>query len=164
MNNFLRRQKFNSPTCSATPPGTAASARRSYMIFIASPSRRARPRHRLRHRHEHHHPGKRRLAGHRLRFSPRAPSDRKTKTAKQAERTNFHRRCNPNEKSVRTIRTCARSGLLSRHRKQSGLSDPTDRILAPSGYWLMYGFFKPAPHLSGPGLVEADIDLIQPAA
>jgi SAM-dependent methyltransferase len=33
-----------------------------------------------------------------------------------------------------------------------------DRILAPSGYWLMYGFFNTG---SGPGLVEADLELIQ---
>ncbi|GJQ34653.1 MAG: type 11 methyltransferase [Anaerolineaceae bacterium] len=35
------------------------------------------------------------------------------------------------------------------------------RVLAPNGFWLMYGFFKSAPHLSGPGLVDADLDLIQ---
>lgn len=34
------------------------------------------------------------------------------------------------------------------------------RVLAPRGFWLMYGFFKPDPHHSGPGLAEADIDLI----
>ena len=46
--------------------------------------------------------------------------------------------------------------------------DELDRILAPGGHWLMYGFFKPAlrqaqdtaPQLAGPGLVEADLDLI----
>ncbi len=31
------------------------------------------------------------------------------------------------------------------------------RILAPKGYWLLYGFFKEAPHHPGPGLVEADM-------
>ncbi|MDL1911545.1 class I SAM-dependent methyltransferase [Chloroflexi bacterium CFX6] len=35
-----------------------------------------------------------------------------------------------------------------------------DRILAPGGFWLMYGFFRPSPHHAPPGLVEADIDLI----
>jgi SAM-dependent methyltransferase len=35
------------------------------------------------------------------------------------------------------------------------------RVLAPSGFWLLYGFFKSAPHLSGPGLVDSDLDLIQ---
>lgn len=35
-----------------------------------------------------------------------------------------------------------------------------DRILTPSGFWLMYGFFNPTPLRSGPGLVEAEIDLI----
>ncbi|HSO12651.1 MAG TPA: class I SAM-dependent methyltransferase [Anaerolineales bacterium] len=34
------------------------------------------------------------------------------------------------------------------------------RILAPNGFWLMYGFFNPATLPSGPGLVEADIDII----
>jgi ubiquinone/menaquinone biosynthesis C-methylase UbiE len=35
-----------------------------------------------------------------------------------------------------------------------------DRILAPNGFWLMYGFFKPGTVHAGPGLVEADFDLI----
>ena len=34
------------------------------------------------------------------------------------------------------------------------------RILAPNGFWLMYGFFKPDPLRAGTGLVEADISLI----
>ena len=38
--------------------------------------------------------------------------------------------------------------------------DELDRLLAPGGHWLLYGFFKPASHLSGPGLAEADLDLI----
>ncbi|GAB4455555.1 MAG: hypothetical protein Kow0070_03960 [Anaerolineales bacterium] len=33
-----------------------------------------------------------------------------------------------------------------------------ERILAPGGYWLMYGFFRPSPLQPGPGLVEADLD------
>ncbi|MBI3738257.1 MAG: class I SAM-dependent methyltransferase [Chloroflexi bacterium] len=36
-----------------------------------------------------------------------------------------------------------------------------DRVLAPGGFWLMYGFFKSDPHLSGPGLAAPDLDLIQ---
>lgn len=35
------------------------------------------------------------------------------------------------------------------------------RVLAPGGFWLMYGFFKPDPALSGPGLLESDLALIQ---
>ncbi len=35
-----------------------------------------------------------------------------------------------------------------------------ERILAPGGYWLMYGFFRPSPPQPAPGLVEAEIDLI----
>lgn len=38
--------------------------------------------------------------------------------------------------------------------------DQLERILAPNGFWLMYGFLKPETVLSGPGLTEADIDLI----
>lgn len=47
-----------------------------------------------------------------------------------------------------------------------GMGNKTDylnqlgKILAPNGFWLMYGFFKPGPHLSGPGLTEADMNLI----
>ena len=46
---------------------------------------------------------------------------------------------------------------------QQGMQDyltQLDNILTPSGHWLMYGFFKPSPLQSGPGLVEADIDRI----
>lgn len=35
------------------------------------------------------------------------------------------------------------------------------RLLAPDGYWLMYGFFRPPARQSGPGLVEADLDLFR---
>jgi|SRR5687767_1668519 len=35
-----------------------------------------------------------------------------------------------------------------------------DRILAPSGFWLMYGFLKPDPNHDGTGLAPADLDLI----
>jgi len=35
-----------------------------------------------------------------------------------------------------------------------------DKILASNGFWLMYGFFKPASDLSSPGLVEPDISMI----
>ena len=35
-----------------------------------------------------------------------------------------------------------------------------DRILAPSGFWLMYGFLKPDPNQDGTGLTPADLDLI----
>lgn len=46
---------------------------------------------------------------------------------------------------------------------QQGMQDyltQLDNILTPSGYWLMYGFFKPDSLQSGPGLVETDIDII----
>ena len=35
-----------------------------------------------------------------------------------------------------------------------------ERILTPSGYWLMYGFFKTATVQTGPGLAEADLELV----
>jgi len=46
---------------------------------------------------------------------------------------------------------------------QTGMRDylnQLDRILTPNGFWLMYGFFKPGSLQSGPGLVEADIDIL----
>ncbi len=38
--------------------------------------------------------------------------------------------------------------------------DELDRILAPSGHWLLYGFFKPDSQIAGPGLDAASVDLI----
>ena len=38
--------------------------------------------------------------------------------------------------------------------------DELDRILAPGGHWLLYGFFKPSSQLSGPGLDAASVNLI----
>jgi ubiquinone/menaquinone biosynthesis C-methylase UbiE len=35
-----------------------------------------------------------------------------------------------------------------------------NRILTPNGFWLMYGFFNPNTPPTGPGLGEADIELI----
>jgi ubiquinone/menaquinone biosynthesis C-methylase UbiE len=51
---------------------------------------------------------------------------------------------------------------------KSAYLNELDRILAPGGHWLMYGFFKPDPQLSGgfdfaqhkPGLAAPDLDLI----
>ena len=34
------------------------------------------------------------------------------------------------------------------------------RVLAPGGFWLLYGFFKSASAQPGPGLVDSDLDLI----
>lgn len=38
--------------------------------------------------------------------------------------------------------------------------DELDRLLAPGGHWLLYGFFKPASQLAGPGLDATSVDLI----
>ncbi len=38
--------------------------------------------------------------------------------------------------------------------------DELDRILAPSGFWLLYGFLKSGTPPSGPGLSEADLSRI----
>ena len=39
-----------------------------------------------------------------------------------------------------------------------------DKILAPNGFWLMYGFFKPTSDLPAPGLIEADLNMISARA
>jgi ubiquinone/menaquinone biosynthesis C-methylase UbiE len=39
-----------------------------------------------------------------------------------------------------------------------------DKILAPKGFWLMYGFFKPDLYLSGPGLIDSDLKMISAQA
>lgn len=49
---------------------------------------------------------------------------------------------------------------LTRAGKQEYLTQ-LDRILAPNGFWLMYGFFNSGTPPSAPGLAEADIDLIK---
>ncbi|MBA4380120.1 MAG: hypothetical protein C0393_05485 [Anaerolinea sp.] len=36
--------------------------------------------------------------------------------------------------------------------------DNLERLLAPGGYWLLYGFFKSAPDASGPGLAASEPD------
>lgn len=43
---------------------------------------------------------------------------------------------------------------------QSKYLKQLDRILAPNGFWLIYGFFKPSTAHPGPGIVEADMNLI----
>ena len=35
-----------------------------------------------------------------------------------------------------------------------------EKILAPGGSWLMYGFLKPVPTIPSPGLAEADLEMI----
>jgi ubiquinone/menaquinone biosynthesis C-methylase UbiE len=46
-----------------------------------------------------------------------------------------------------------------RDKKADYLSE-LERILAPGGHWLMYGFFKPDTDPASPGLAEADLKLI----
>ena len=38
--------------------------------------------------------------------------------------------------------------------------DQLTRILVPGGFWLIYGFFRAAPDLSGPGLLASDLEMI----
>ena len=45
-------------------------------------------------------------------------------------------------------------------RGQKNYLKQLDRILAPDGFWLLYGFFKPSTRHAEPGLVEADMGLI----
>ena len=55
--------------------------------------------------------------------------------------------------------------------KKADYFSELERILAPGGYWLMYGFFDPIPGpeppfdsaQDGPGLVQADLELISPS-
>ena len=39
-----------------------------------------------------------------------------------------------------------------------------DKILAPNGFWLMYGFFKQDSDQSAPGLVDSDLSMISAQA
>ena len=39
-----------------------------------------------------------------------------------------------------------------------------DRILAPNGFWLMYGFLTPSPHSTAPGIADSDLDMISARA
>jgi len=48
---------------------------------------------------------------------------------------------------------------LSQERRQDYLTQ-LDRILAPNGFWLLYGFLNPTALPSSPGLVETEIELI----
>lgn len=43
---------------------------------------------------------------------------------------------------------------------QSAYLTELDRVLAPGGHWLLYGFFNPDSHFAGPGLDAAVLDLI----
>jgi len=44
--------------------------------------------------------------------------------------------------------------------KKADYLSELERVLAPGGHWLMYGFFNSDPNQSGSGLAEADIELI----
>lgn len=48
---------------------------------------------------------------------------------------------------------------IFQHGRQKYLQQ-LDRILAPDGFWLMYGFLKAEADQSGTGLTETDLDLI----
>ncbi len=44
---------------------------------------------------------------------------------------------------------------------KSAYLDELDRLLAPGGHWLLYGFFKPTSGQTGTGFTEDDLDQIQ---
>ena len=44
---------------------------------------------------------------------------------------------------------------------KAGYLKQLTRVLAPNGFWLIYGFFKSAADPSGPGLVDSDLSLIE---
>jgi ubiquinone/menaquinone biosynthesis C-methylase UbiE len=39
-----------------------------------------------------------------------------------------------------------------------------DRVLAPNGFWLMYGFYAPAADVSSPQIADSDLDMISARA
>jgi ubiquinone/menaquinone biosynthesis C-methylase UbiE len=43
---------------------------------------------------------------------------------------------------------------------KSAYLDELNRLLAPGGHWLMYGFFKPVSPLAGPEPADAALDLV----
>ena len=43
--------------------------------------------------------------------------------------------------------------------RKAGYLSELERILAPGGHWLMYGFFKSTDQ-SGPGLAETELELM----
>lgn len=43
---------------------------------------------------------------------------------------------------------------------RAGYLNKLDRLLVPGGHWLLYGFFRHASQLTGPGLAKPDLDLI----
>jgi cyclopropane fatty-acyl-phospholipid synthase-like methyltransferase len=47
-----------------------------------------------------------------------------------------------------------------REKGQEKYLDQLDRILAPGGSWLMYGFFRPEDSHAPPGLQELDVERI----
>lgn len=44
---------------------------------------------------------------------------------------------------------------------KAGYLKQLTRVLAPNGFWLIYGFFKSPTAPSGPGLVDSDLSLIE---
>jgi SAM-dependent methyltransferase len=44
--------------------------------------------------------------------------------------------------------------------QKAGYLSELERILAPGGFWLMYGFINPGSDRSTPGLAEADLQLV----
>ncbi len=44
---------------------------------------------------------------------------------------------------------------------KAGYLKQLTRVLAPNGFWLIYGFFKSPAAPSGPGLVDSDLSLIE---
>lgn len=42
-------------------------------------------------------------------------------------------------------------------RNKASYLDELERILAPRGHWLLYGFFKSTPEMTGVGLTEQDV-------
>jgi len=95
-------------------------------------------------------------------FAPRAIRIARRKARKAEIRVALHVRDSTDLKGIRGPFDLAldMGCFHSLGDKKADYLTELDRILAPSGHWLMYGFFTPDPASNAPGLAEADLDLI----
>ncbi|MEN9563368.1 MAG: hypothetical protein RIR73_1612 [Chloroflexota bacterium] len=95
-------------------------------------------------------------------FSPRAVSLAKQKLKREKIRANVFTDDATQMKNVSLPYNLALDlGCFHGIENKADYLTQLTRILAPSGFWLMYSFLKPATPQPGPGLANADLDLIQ---
>ena len=95
-------------------------------------------------------------------FVPRAIKTAKRKTKKAEIKAELHVRDATNLKGISGPFDLAldMGCFHGMGNKKADYLSELNRILAPGGHWLMYGFFNPDPASDSPGLVEADLELI----